>query len=461
MDGIRPIGTRRRKFTLTLSSRSSKRQISVIIPAYNDAAHLRACLSSLQESGFQDYECIVVDDGSVDNTGEVAREFHAALLSTVDRNGPACARNAGAASANGEILLFIDSDVCVHPDTLQRVATAFAEDPELDALIGSYDDDPASPDFISRYRNLMHCYVHRHGRRKASTFWCGCGAIRRAVFEEAKGFDESYTRPSVEDIELGYRLSHLHKKVILEPDLMVKHLKRWTFWGLIRTDILCRGIPWTELILRYRRMPADLNLKLGQRLSVVLVFLAVIMASLALVHSWRVFALIVLTLAFLAFAPVVVSSDRKFHPNRAIPIVGATAAIILLANVNQTAWVGAMILLAWILLIARRLAPRGLPRRVAGMLCGGYLLFLALAVIVRLPQQLAAYGFYVSLAIVILLNADFYLFLAARMGTLNALAAIPFHMLFFFYSGVASALGVLKYMVRPHPAMLAGLKNSG
>ena len=378
----------------------------MIIPAYNDADHLRICLSSLQESGFQDYECIVVDDGSADGTGEVARVFHATLLSTGSRKGPACARNTGAASATGEILFFIDSDVCVRPDTLQRVATAFTEDPKLDALIGSYDDDPSSPDFVSRYRNLMHCYVHRHGRRKASTFWCGCGAIRRAVFEEAKGFDESYTRPSVEDIELGYRLSRLHKKMILEPDLTVKHLKQWTFWGLIRTDILCRGIPWTELILRYRKMPDDLNLKFGQRLSVVLVFLAVMMASLALVHSWRAFALSLLTLALLAFA------------------------------------------------------PRGLARRVAGILCGGYLLFLARAVIVRLPQQLAAYGFCVSLAIVILLNADFYLFLAARMGKLNALAAIPFHMLFFFYSGVASVLGVVKYMVRPHSAMIAGRTRS-
>src|SRR5690242_9274657 len=176
--------------TLTLSGCSTKRQISVIIPAYNDADRLRICLSSLQASVFRDYECIVVDDGSTDGTGEVARAFDATLLSTGCRRGPAYARNTGAASANGEILFFIDSDVCIRPDTLQRIAAAFAEDEKLDALIGSYDDEPASPDFISRYRNLMHCYVHRHGRRQASTFWGGCGAIRRAVFEEAKGFDE-------------------------------------------------------------------------------------------------------------------------------------------------------------------------------------------------------------------------------------------------------------------------------
>lgn len=80
-------------------------------------------------------------------------------------------------------------------------------DTQVDALIGSYDDDPKSPDFISQYRNLMHCSVHQTGRSEASTFWSGCGAIRREVFLESGGFDETYVRPAIEDIELGYRLT--------------------------------------------------------------------------------------------------------------------------------------------------------------------------------------------------------------------------------------------------------------
>ncbi len=51
----------------------------------------------------------------------------------------------------------------------------------------------------------------------------------------------------------------------------MKHLKRWTFWGLVKTDVLDRGIPWTELILRDANMPDDLNLQLSQRVSVALV----------------------------------------------------------------------------------------------------------------------------------------------------------------------------------------------
>ena len=65
---------------------------------------------------------------------------------------------------------------------------AFAEDLTLDALIGSYDDDPAERDFLSQYKNLMHCFVHQTGNEQASTFWSGCGAIRRDVSLAHSGF---------------------------------------------------------------------------------------------------------------------------------------------------------------------------------------------------------------------------------------------------------------------------------
>ncbi len=60
---------------------------------------------------------------------------------------------------------------------------------------------------------------------------------------------------------------------MLDRDLRVKHLKKWTFWGLLKTDVLDRGIPWTELILRDQRMPNDLNLQISQRVSIGLVYL--------------------------------------------------------------------------------------------------------------------------------------------------------------------------------------------
>ena len=122
--------------------------------------------------------------------------------------GPAGARNLGAQHAGGEILLFVDADVVVPPDAVRVIAGDFVGDRELAAVFGSYDDTPAWTTFISQYKNLMHHYVHQTASESATTFWAGCGAIRKSVFEEFEGFDsETYATPSIEDIALGLKLT--------------------------------------------------------------------------------------------------------------------------------------------------------------------------------------------------------------------------------------------------------------
>jgi hypothetical protein len=71
-------------------------------------------------------------------------------------------------------------------------------------VFGSYDDSPPAPAFTAQYKNLIHRYYHQRPRREASTFWAGCGAVRRSVFLGLEGFDvERYRVPSIEDIELA------------------------------------------------------------------------------------------------------------------------------------------------------------------------------------------------------------------------------------------------------------------
>ncbi len=215
-------------------------------------------------------ECIVVDDGSADGSAAIAEQANCRVLSTPGPRGPAAARNLGAQAAQGDLLLFLDADVLAPPDLVARVLDAFRSEPALDAVIGSYDDAPAHPGFLSQFRNLLHCYVHQTSREQACTFWSGCGAIRRDLFLRLGGFRAHYRRPSIEDIELGARILRSGGRIRLMRDLQVKHLKRWTFWGMLRTDICDRAIPWTLLILRTRRMPADLNLRWRYRLSALL-----------------------------------------------------------------------------------------------------------------------------------------------------------------------------------------------
>lgn len=246
----------------------------MIIPVYNGASSLPDCLDAVHRSQYRKFECLVADDGSTDASRDVAAQSGARILLSETRQGPACARNAAAAVARGDILLFIDADVRIEPDTMTKIAKAFAENAGLDALIGSYDDNPAAPNFVSQYKNLVHCYFHQQAKPKASTFWTGCGAIRREVFLASGGFDEHYSRPCIEDIELGARIIRADRRIELEPSLAVKHLKRWTFFGLLKSDIRDRAIPWTLLMLRERQIPNDLNTQWSQRISVLLAYLA-------------------------------------------------------------------------------------------------------------------------------------------------------------------------------------------
>jgi GT2 family glycosyltransferase len=281
---------------------------AVIIPVYNGTAHLDSCLAALQRSELPPAELIVIDDGSSDGSGEVARGFGATVIRSDEHHGPAHARNLGARVAQADILMFFDADVLVPEKTLRQVAQAFANDPSLDALIGSYDDAPAAPGFVSQYKNLLNHHVHQSSHIRTSTFWGACGAIRRTLFLQQGGFDESYTRPCIEDIELGYRLAAAGRKVMLASNVQVKHLKRWTLRSLILTDIARRAIPWTALILRYRSLPDDLNLSLSQRLSTVLAFLTVIALALlpAIRHLW------LLLIALIALVASVVV-NRSFY----------------------------------------------------------------------------------------------------------------------------------------------------
>ena len=102
---------------------------------------------------------------------------------------------------------------------ISRVLTALKERPDVAAVFGSYDARPRSMGTVSQYRNLLHHFVHQKGNPEASTFWAGCGAIRRSVFDEVGGFDEKQFSGRVEDIELGYRLQHTGHRILLDKGL--------------------------------------------------------------------------------------------------------------------------------------------------------------------------------------------------------------------------------------------------
>lgn len=248
--------------------------LSVVVPVHNGGADFGRCLRRLRESTWTDFDLVVVDDGSTDESGPLAAG-HGAFVLRLDRPlGPAAARNLGAERATGDLIFFLDADVAVHPDAIARGMARFLADPDLTALFGSYDDRPTARGLVSRFRNLLHHYVHQHGEfvddvRPAHTFWTGCGLIRRRDFLDFGGFDPRlYARPSIEDIELGYRLTRAGRRILLARDVLATHMKRWTLLDMVRTDVFRRGVPWMLLIKRSGTVETDLNVQSGQKLSV-------------------------------------------------------------------------------------------------------------------------------------------------------------------------------------------------
>jgi GT2 family glycosyltransferase len=306
--------------------------VSVVIPVRNGPQDIAECLAALERSAHRPDEILVVDDASSDDTAAVALATGARVLRLPVNVGPAAARNRGAELARGDILFFTDADVRVHEDTIGRAVETLSEGGIYAAVLGSYDEKPSNPGFISQYKNLFHHWVHQHAMEEAQTFWTGCGAVRRETFLAIGGFNEGYGRPSIEDIELGFRLRAAGCRIRLDKAMQATHAKRWTWFDLMRTDILLRGAPWIALMLRDRYAPSDLNLSIASKIA-TLFAMGFGAASLGLVFAGLPLAnLPAITVLLVAMA------SARWAARRGRSRIAAAVALSILMTATAAAW---------------------------------------------------------------------------------------------------------------------------
>lgn len=223
--------------------------ISVVLPAFNSGRTIEGAVEALRAGSFTDFELIVVDDASDDDTPEAIERLRPDVhLRSARNEGPAAARNRGVAAARAPILFFTDADCRVKPDTLARVAAAFAE-PALQGLVGLYTLEHPHLNLASLYKNAWIHHSYASAPARIGWFFTAVGAVRTDAFRRLGGFAPRYRREGGgSDVEFGQRLVAAGLEVRLDRALQVTHHRRFTLASLLQNDFR-RSAGWTALAL--------------------------------------------------------------------------------------------------------------------------------------------------------------------------------------------------------------------
>jgi glycosyltransferase involved in cell wall biosynthesis len=209
-------------------------RFSVIVPNYNGKKTLGETLSALSRAVPPPAEVIVSDDGSADGSERIAGEFGAKLIRSEIRRGASANRNAGAAAASGEILVFIDADALVPPETFAVLAGRFS-DPAVAGVIGLLRPLTRFPDLCSQYKNFYMHYTYSRLPDPVTVFYTSIAAVRKEVFRSCGGFDARYRSATIEDMEFGVRMTAQGHRIVLDRRLQVEHIKKYSFALLMKT----------------------------------------------------------------------------------------------------------------------------------------------------------------------------------------------------------------------------------
>jgi glycosyl transferase family 2 len=293
----------------------SRPLLSVIMPVYSGAHQLPDVLAAIAASDLprECWELIVVDDASPDGSAERAAAYADTIIRLTGRpRGPAYARNRGFEVAHGDIVVFIDADVCIRADVLRRFAAHFVE-PTVGAVFGSYTVETPASGIVSQYRNLLHRYVRLCSAPDVDFFWAACGAIRRSDFAAAGMFDEwHYWRPQAEGAELGQRITARGRRIVLDPLIQAVHLRRWTLRSLVGTYVVDLGMPWLRLLLQERSIARSKapHLSVREMVSTGVAWIAALLLGIGAlgetnrwlwIAGWAAFSLLLLSIPFLTF----------------------------------------------------------------------------------------------------------------------------------------------------------------
>ncbi|MBI5641753.1 MAG: glycosyltransferase [Nitrospirae bacterium] len=258
------------------------RKISVIIPNFNGSATIGRCLEAVFDSRYDDFEVIVVDDCSTDNSAEITGLFPCRLIRLDRHAGASRARNVGALSSSGEILFFMDADCVMQADTLAAVERAFTEH-DRTIIGGTYTRLPHDDRFYSAFQSV---FIHYSETRKEEPDYIASHAmvISPGIFRESGGFPEDFL-PILEDVEFSHRLRRSGMKLRMDPSILVRHIFNFTLHKSLR-NAFRKSLYWSMYSLKNRDLLADSGTaSLELKTNVVSFAVMMLLLSLALISG--------------------------------------------------------------------------------------------------------------------------------------------------------------------------------
>jgi glycosyltransferase involved in cell wall biosynthesis len=269
--------------------------VSVIIPNRNGADTIGACLTAARASQHCNFEIIVVDDGSEDNSIEVIQRHPCSLVRLERHGGAARARNAGVAHSRGQTLFFTDADCLLQPDTLALAGATLALEGSNAIIGGTYTVAPYDRRFFSRFQSIFVNYFETRHAPSADYVATHALAVHAAVFRDNRGFAEA-VRPILEDVEFSHRLRRAGCRLVMNPAIRVQHIFNYSLVRSLR-NAFTKSLYWTGYTISNRNLLEDSGTaSVGLKLSVLL-----FAGSAGLLYGFMLTGKIIL-LGFMAFA---------------------------------------------------------------------------------------------------------------------------------------------------------------
>jgi glycosyltransferase involved in cell wall biosynthesis len=224
--------------------------VSIIVCSYNGAKTLAACLESLSKLNYPDYEVILVDDGSTDDTAYIAAQFPSVCYIHQINQGLSNARNTGAAAAKGEVLVYTDSDCMADVDWLYYL---------IGTLVSGEYAGVGGPNVPPPAKNWVQACVaaapggpsHVLLTDTVAEHIPGCNmAFYRWAFENVGGFDPEY-RKAGDDVDFCWRIQQAGGVIAFSPAAVVWHHRRFTLRAFIKQQ---QGYGEAESLLRFKHL---------------------------------------------------------------------------------------------------------------------------------------------------------------------------------------------------------------